>query len=218
MTESKLAALHYCIDIRLYTPCEAMSRYENIELFEGSMEEFAATLYEIPDDLGEHDYLRRYLKIDYAQIAYDHRCNGDWNEFEFNGRRWTLVNENGSNASSGSENIHNPNEKLYDAFIERDIDELEAAISEGADLNACLISTRWHPLDFALPCGMEFVNLLLNAGADPCLMKSLDKDPFELDLSREEDSMVRNYLLSLRDSQRLLEKHGGQRRLPRNSL
>jgi hypothetical protein len=85
---------------------------------------------------------------------------------------------------------------------------LEEAISEGADLNACLISTDWHPLDFALPCGMEFVKLLLKGGADPLKMKSLDKDRFELDLNRVEDSVVRAYLVSLRDSLRLHEKHG----------
>jgi hypothetical protein len=218
MTEQILAALYYCIDEYGDTPSEALSHVENIEIFEGSMEEYAETLFQMPDDVGELEYIRRYLTIDYAQISYDCRCAGEWIEFNFNGSTWTVAVEAGDSSFISPEYAGSPNETLYAALIEQNIDALAEAISEGADLNTCPISTEWHPLDFALPCGMEYVNLLLEAGANPCLMESLDKDRAELDLNSDEDSEVWAYLVSLRDSQRLHENHGGRSRTMRTSL
>ncbi len=88
----KLAAIYYLTEVRHHSPRDALTMCGEVDLFAGSLEDYAATVYEISDDILIPDHLRPHLLIDYKGIASNHRCEGSWHQFDFEGITWTCSN------------------------------------------------------------------------------------------------------------------------------
>lgn len=61
-----------CIQVLLLSPSDALNRYEDVYLYEGSPEDYVQDYYD------EHYEIPSYLDgyIDYEKIAHDWECNG----------------------------------------------------------------------------------------------------------------------------------------------
>lgn len=88
----KLAAIYYLAEVRHHSPRDTLAKCDDVDLFAGSLEDYAATVYEISDDIPIPEHLRPHLRIDYKGIANNHRCEGSWCQFEFEGITWTCTN------------------------------------------------------------------------------------------------------------------------------
>jgi hypothetical protein len=88
----KLAAIYYLTEVRHHSPRDALTQCDEVELFAGSLEDYAATVYEISDYEPFPAHLRPHLRIDYESVVHQHRVEGSWHQFDFEGITWTCAN------------------------------------------------------------------------------------------------------------------------------
>ena len=89
LDEETTTKLVYLIDHLGYTPAEALDRLDDVQLFEGTAQEYAEQLLEdtgLLDALAEH--LRRYF--DTEAFARDLLLGGDISQCEIDGRSWII--------------------------------------------------------------------------------------------------------------------------------
>lgn len=93
LDEREQAALFYLVGEAGYSLADALDKIDDVMLQEGAMDEVGEEmfnelyLHEVPEHL--HAYL------DSSRWVNDCRLNGDFSEFQFDHRDWTVTNANG---------------------------------------------------------------------------------------------------------------------------
>ena len=89
---SEQATAFWLIDNCNYSPRDALHRYHEVDIYEGSALEAATTFF---DNMYDHllpEFVRGY--IDYESFSNDMERGGDLCEFVFDGTTWSCVNAN----------------------------------------------------------------------------------------------------------------------------